>query len=48
VAKAITLVTLDGRLEVAVTYREPAVDTGFDPALLALDVPQGVEIQDFR
>ena len=48
VAQAIKLVTLDGRLEVAVTYREPAVDTGFDPALLALDVPKGVEIQDFR
>ena len=48
VAKAITLVTLDGRLEVAVTYRDPAVDTRFDPALLTLDVPQGVEIQDFR
>ena len=48
VPRAITLVTLDGRLEVAVTYRDPAVDSGFDPALLRLDVPQGVEIQDFR
>jgi hypothetical protein len=48
VAKTIRLVTLDGRLEVSVTYREPAVDTGFDPALLTLTVPQGVEIQDFR
>jgi hypothetical protein len=48
VPKTIRLVTLDGRLEVSVTYREPAVDTGFDPALLTLTVPQGVEIQDFR
>jgi outer membrane lipoprotein-sorting protein len=48
VVRAITLVTLDGRLEVAVTYQAPAFDTGFDPGLLALDVPQGVEIQDFR
>ena len=47
-ADTITLVTLDGRLEVAVTYQAPAFDTGFDPGLLALDVPQGVEIQDFR
>lgn len=46
--QAIRLVTLDGRLEVSVTYREPAVDTRFDPALLTLNVPQGVEIQDFR
>jgi hypothetical protein len=48
VPKTIRLVTLDGRLEVSVTYREPAVDTGFDPALLTPTVPQGVEIQDFR
>jgi hypothetical protein len=48
VPQAIRLHTLDGRLEVSVTYREPAVDTGFDPALLTLAVPQGVEIQDFR
>jgi outer membrane lipoprotein-sorting protein len=48
VPQTIRLVTLDGRLEVSVTYREPAVDTGFDPALLTLTVPQGVEIQDFR
>jgi len=46
--RAIRLVTLDGRLDVLVEYREPAVDTGFDPALLLLTVPQGVEIQDFR
>jgi hypothetical protein len=48
VPQTIRLVTLDGRLEVSVTYREPAVDAGFDPALLTLTVPQGVEIQDFR
>jgi outer membrane lipoprotein-sorting protein len=48
VPRAIALVTLDGRLEVSVTYRDPAVETGFDPALMMLDVPQGVEIQDFR
>ena len=46
--RAIKLITLDGRLEVSVQYREPLVDTGFDPALLSLSVPQGVEIQDFR
>ncbi len=46
--RGIKLVTLDGRLNVSVDYREPAVDAGFDPALMPLNVPQGVEIQDFR
>lgn len=46
--RATELVTLDGKLQVSVTYREPVMDSGFDPALLALNVPQGVEIQDFR
>ena len=48
VPRATELVTLDGKLRVSVTYRDPAVDTRFDPALLAFTVPQGVEIQDFR
>jgi hypothetical protein len=48
VPQAIELVTLDGKLQVSVAYRDPVVDSRFDPALLALTVPQGVEIQDFR
>ena len=44
----VQLATLDGKLEVAVRYREPRRDTGFDPELLKLTVPQGVKIQDFR
>jgi hypothetical protein len=48
VPRALELATFDGKLQVSVTYREPAVDTRFDPAILALTVPQGVEIQDFR
>lgn len=46
--RAIRLVTPDGRLDVSVTYRQPLLDSGFDPELLTLSVPQGVEIQDFR
>ncbi len=45
---ALTLATLDGGLQVTVKYQNPAVDSGFDPALLRFTVPQGVEIQDFR
>lgn len=45
---AVTLALLDGTLEVSVTYRRPQIDTGFDPDLLTVTVPEGVEIQDFR
>jgi hypothetical protein len=46
--REIRLQTLDGKLEVSVVYREPRLNSGLDTALLALTVPQGVEIQDFR
>jgi outer membrane lipoprotein-sorting protein len=42
------LSTLDGKLEVDVRYKDPQRDTGFDPELMTLTVPQGVNIQDFR
>jgi outer membrane lipoprotein-sorting protein len=45
---AVRLATLDNKLEVTVRYRDPQRDTGFDPELLKLTVPQGVRIQDFR
>ena len=44
----LTLATLDGNLEVVVRYRNPAMNTGFDPTLLSLTVPKDVRIQDFR
>ena len=44
----LTLATLDGRLVVRVRYQGPQLDSGFDPELMRLTVPQGVEIQDFR
>lgn len=44
----LTLATLDGKLEVVVRYRDPKMNTGFDPALLSLTVPDTVRIQDFR
>ncbi|HMB85537.1 MAG TPA: hypothetical protein VKS62_04080 [Methylomirabilota bacterium] len=43
-----TLETADGSLRVAIVYREPRMNTSFDPALLTLTVPQDVRIQDFR
>ena len=48
VPREIRLETLDGKLEVAVVYREPRVNSGLEASLLPLTVPQGVEIQDFR
>lgn len=45
---AVELVTLDGQLEVRVRYQRPRMDSGFEAALLAVSVPKGVEIQDFR
>lgn len=44
----VRLATLDGKLDVSVRYRDAQRDTGFDPGLLRLTVPQGVRIQDFR
>jgi outer membrane lipoprotein-sorting protein len=44
----VTLTTLDGKLEVQVTYRDPRMNTAFDPDLLKLSVPEHVKIQDFR
>ncbi|MEK7769934.1 MAG: hypothetical protein AAB335_02540 [candidate division NC10 bacterium] len=44
----VTLASLDGKLLVAIRYRRPQIDTGFDPDLLRVTVPEGVEIQDFR
>ena len=40
--------TPDGSLRVSVTYRDPKMNTGLDPALLKLTVPEHVRIQDFR
>ena len=42
------LETPDGSLRVSITYREPRMNTGLDPALLTLTVPEHVRIQDFR
>ena len=42
------LETPDGALRVSVTYRDPKMNTGLDPALLKLTVPEHVRIQDFR
>jgi outer membrane lipoprotein-sorting protein len=44
----LTLETADGSLRVSVVYREPRMNTSFDPTLLTLTVPQDVRIQDFR
>jgi outer membrane lipoprotein-sorting protein len=38
----------EGRLEVLVAYRSPQLNSGFDPALLPITVPEHVKIQDFR
>jgi len=42
------LATPDGTLRVSVTYRNPKMNTGLDPELLKLTVPEHVKIQDFR
>jgi hypothetical protein len=42
------LETPDGALRVSVAYRDPKMNTGFDPELLKLTVPEHVRIQDFR
>jgi outer membrane lipoprotein-sorting protein len=38
----------DGKLEVTARYRDPRINTGLDPSLLTLTVPEHVRIQDFR
>ena len=38
----------DGLLQVTITYRDPQMNTGLDPSLLKLSVPERVRIQDFR
>lgn len=48
VPNGLRLATLDGKLEVTVRYKDPRRDSGFDPELLKLTVPQDVRIQDFR
>jgi outer membrane lipoprotein-sorting protein len=48
VPNGLRLATLDGKLEVTVRYKDPRRDSGFDPGLLKLTVPQDVRIQDFR
>ncbi len=42
------LASLDGKLEVNFQYKDPQRNTGFDPELMKLTVPQDVNIQDFR
>ncbi len=42
------LETPDGALQVRVSYRNPRMNTGLDPGLLTLSVPEHVRIQDFR
>jgi outer membrane lipoprotein-sorting protein len=44
----VRLAAPDGSLDVRITYKNPRMNTGFDPALLTLTVPEGVRIQDFR
>jgi len=45
---AITLATLDGTLEVSVTYTTPRIDSDFDPSLVTLTIPEHVKIQELR
>jgi outer membrane lipoprotein-sorting protein len=42
------LETPDGALQVRVAYRNPQMNSGLDPSLLRLTVPEHVRIQDFR
>jgi outer membrane lipoprotein-sorting protein len=44
----VSLATLDGSLEVTLRYRGPRLDTGLDPALMRLNLPEDVRIQDLR
>jgi outer membrane lipoprotein-sorting protein len=44
----VKLETPDGALRVSIAYRQPRMNSGFDPELLRLTVPEHVRIQDFR
>jgi outer membrane lipoprotein-sorting protein len=44
----VRLALLDGSLDVDVRYRNPRIDSGFDPDLLRVKLPEAVRIQDFR
>jgi hypothetical protein len=46
--RGMRLAMLDGSLEVEVRYRNPRLDSGFDPDLLRVKLPEDVKIQDFR
>jgi outer membrane lipoprotein-sorting protein len=48
IPQKVALGTLDGKLAVTVAYRNPAVNTAFDPELLRLSVPEHIRIQEFR
>jgi len=43
-----TLTTSDGKLEVFARYQNPRMNTGFDPDLVRVTVPERVRIQEFR
>jgi outer membrane lipoprotein-sorting protein len=46
--RSLTLTTLDGGLEIRARYQGPRENSGLDPDLLRLSVPESVEIRDFR
>ena len=48
VPTALRLYTLDGKMEVRIRYVNPRLNSGFDPDLMTLTVPERVRIQDFR
>jgi len=48
VPATVTLATLDGQLEAVLRYQTPKLNTGFDPNLVKVTVPEHVRIQDFR
>ena len=48
VPTTLRLYTLDGKMEVRIRYQNPRLNSGFDPDLMTLTVPERVRIQDFR
>lgn len=46
--RGLELAALDGSLEVHVRYHGPRMDSGFDPGLLRVKLPEDVAIQDLR
>jgi outer membrane lipoprotein-sorting protein len=44
----LTAATLDGKLEVVVKYHDPQMNSGFDPDLMKLTIPERVRIQHLR